>query len=85
VGFSTFTRTNTKDAEASDMEHHAMAEDEKMNQLRIDIWDHIYKSGPCSIAQIANHFRISYEEVQEAIVNDWFAVQDEVVSNATVS
>ncbi len=62
--------------------HKVMSVDEH-EQLRANIWDHIYKSGPQSVEQLAEHLQLSPQMVIGLVDHAWFSVQDNLVNIAT--
>lgn len=43
-----------------------------MNNLRTEVWDHLYRTGPQSVEQISNSLQIDRETVCATIDNEWF-------------
>ncbi len=56
---------------------------EEHEQLRANIWDHIYAVGPQSVEQLANQLELSQQQVVGLVDHAWFAVQDELIAIAT--
>ncbi len=56
---------------------------EEHEQLRADIWDHIYSVGPQSVAQLAEQMQLSQQQVVGLVDHAWFAVNDELIGIAT--
>ena len=54
-----------------------------MEHLRIEIWDHIYRSGPQTREQIAQALRIDIGTVQATVEHEWFEVLESTVQIAT--
>lgn len=54
-----------------------------MDQLRTEIWDHLYRSGPQTVEQIAGGLRMEAITVVEVIEHNWFEVVDSKVQIAT--
>ena len=56
-----------------------------MDQMRIDVWDLVFQSGPQTIAQIVATTQLD-QQIVEAVVNHaWFDVQGDIVSIAASS
>ncbi|MCA9213304.1 MAG: hypothetical protein KDB27_09580 [Planctomycetales bacterium] len=53
-----------------------------MEQLRIQIWDHIYRSGPQSTDQISSELNIDVTTVVMAVEHEWFERLDSIVQIA---
>ncbi len=62
-----------------------MLDSQELQQIRIDIWDLIYQSGPQDVAKIAEELNLPEEAVRDAVSDVWFTVRNEMVSNAVVS
>ncbi|MFO0923940.1 MAG: hypothetical protein U0905_15780 [Pirellulales bacterium] len=62
-----------------------MFDPNEMEQIRIDIWDYIYQTGPSDIRTLAEELNLPEDSVRDAVANAWFDVADEMVSNAVVS
>ncbi|MCA9132603.1 MAG: hypothetical protein KDA45_05600 [Planctomycetales bacterium] len=56
---------------------------EEHEQLRTNIWDHIYRSGPQSVGQLAEQMQLSPQMVVGLVDHAWFSIHDEVVEIAT--
>lgn len=54
-----------------------------MDQLRAEIWDHLYRSGPQTVEQIASSLRIDRVTVHAAVEHEWFEILDSTVRIAT--
>ena len=54
-----------------------------MEQLRVEIWDLIYKSGPLSREQLAESLKIEVETVASVVEHEWFEILDAKVQIAT--
>lgn len=54
-----------------------------VEQLRTEIWDEIYKSGPRSVSALAENRQIPEQSVLVAVEHDWFEVSEELVSIAS--
>ena len=54
-----------------------------MEQMRADIWDLIYKSGPQSREQIAEALGIDLAMVASVVEHEWFEILDSKVQIAT--
>lgn len=57
--------------------------DDEHEVLRANIWDHVYKTGPQSIEQIAEHSQLASETVVALVDHAWFAVTADTVAIAT--
>ena len=53
-----------------------------MEQIRIQIWDQIYRSGPQSTDQIASELNIDVTTVAMAVEHEWFERLDSIVQIA---
>ncbi len=56
---------------------------EEHEQLRANIWDHIYAAGPQSVEQLADQMQLSQQQVVGLVDHAWFAVHDELIAIAT--
>lgn len=56
---------------------------EEHEQLRVDIWDHIYASGPQSVQQLADQMRLSQQQVVGLVDHAWFSAHEELIGIAT--
>ncbi len=56
---------------------------EEHEQLRANIWDLIYNSGPKSIEQLSSEMVLSVPMVVGLVDHTWFSVSNELVSIAT--
>ncbi len=56
-----------------------------MDQIRIDVWDLVFRSGPQSISQIAETLPLEPREVEAAVDHAWFTLQNDIVSIAETS
>lgn len=56
---------------------------EEHEQLRADIWDHLYSTGPLTIDQLADQLQLSHQQIVGLIDHAWFSVHDEQVEIAT--
>ena len=54
-----------------------------MDHMRIEIWDHIYRSGPQSREQIADSLRMDVSTVAAMVEHAWFEILDAKVQIAT--
>ena len=54
-----------------------------MEQLRVEIWDLIYKSGPKSREQVAESLGIEPTMVTSVVEHEWFEIQDSKIQIAT--
>ncbi len=54
-----------------------------MEHLRIEIWDHIYRSGPQSREQLAESLRLDPATVAAVVEHEWFEILDSKVQIAT--
>ena len=54
-----------------------------MEQLRGEIWDLVYQSGPQTINQIADRLRLNHVMVAIVVDHEWFLTRDETVTIAT--
>ncbi|MCA9128514.1 MAG: hypothetical protein KDB22_15610 [Planctomycetales bacterium] len=52
-------------------------------QIRTEIWDEIYKSGPQSIAILAEVKQLDEQVILSVVQHDWFDLDDQIVSIAT--
>ncbi len=56
---------------------------EEHEQLRANIWDHLYNVGPQSVERIANQMQLSQQQVVGLVDHAWFSIQNELVEIAT--
>jgi hypothetical protein len=56
---------------------------EEHEQIRANIWDHIYKSGPQSIEQLADQLHLTPQTIVGLVDHAWFSFDDETVGIAT--
>ncbi len=56
---------------------------EEHEQLRADIWDHIYATGPQSVQQLADQLQLSQQQVVGLVDHAWFSVHEELIGIAT--
>lgn len=56
---------------------------EEHEQLRANIWDLIYHSGPKSIEQLSSEMVLSVPMVVGLVDHTWFSVSNDLVSIAT--
>lgn len=56
---------------------------DEQEQLRANIWDYIYSSGPQSVEQLAEQLEISPQTVSGLVDHAWFSSQDDLVTIAT--
>lgn len=54
-----------------------------MEQLRIEIWDLIFKSGPLTRERIAESLKIDLETAATVVEHEWFEIQGTNVQIAT--
>ena len=54
-----------------------------MEQLRTEIWDLVYRSGPQTVHQIAETLRLNPVMVNIVVDHEWFLRQGETVVIAT--
>ena len=54
-----------------------------MDQLRTEIWDHLYRSGPQTVEQIAGSLRMDAVTVIAVTEHEWFETQGSEVRIAT--
>lgn len=54
-----------------------------MDHLRTEIWDHLYRSGPQTIDQLADKLRLNTVSVSSVIDHEWFEIQGVTVLIAT--
>jgi hypothetical protein len=54
-----------------------------MEQLRTEIWDFVFTSGPQTINEIAERLRLNQETVDSAVDHEWFQRQGETIAIAT--
>lgn len=53
-----------------------------MDEIRAEVWDYLYKSGPASLETIAQASGQTVETIQAATDHEWFATRGEVVAIA---
>ena len=52
-----------------------------MDELRVKIWDYLYRSGePKSISQIAEFIEQEADTIRAAVDHEWFTIIDAVVT-----
>ena len=56
---------------------------EEHEQLRADIWDHIFAAGPQSVQQLAEQMQLSQQQVVGLVDHAWFSVHEELIGIAT--
>jgi hypothetical protein len=56
---------------------------EEHEQLRADIWDHLYNTGPQSVEQLADQMQLSHQQVVGLVDHAWFSVHNELIVIAT--
>ncbi len=56
---------------------------EEHEQLRADIWDLLYASGPQSVQQLSDRMHLSQQQVVGLIDHAWFSIHDELIGIAT--
>lgn len=54
-----------------------------MEQLRMDIWDHIFRSGPQSCEQLAEKLAVDVVSITTVVEHEWFVILDSKVQIAT--
>ena len=54
-----------------------------MEHQRAEIWDHLYRSGPLTVEQIADRLRMDAVTVTAVVEHEWFDVLDSIVRIAT--
>ena len=54
-----------------------------MDDLRTEIWDHIYRSGPQTMEQLVDTTRLNAATVSAAVDHEWFERQGDTVLIAT--
>ena len=53
-----------------------------MNEIRIEVWDYLYKNGPASMKTIAGALEQTAEAIQAVATNEWFVRQDDILAIA---
>jgi hypothetical protein len=53
-------------------------------ELREQIWDWIYNNGPKPVAAVSEQFQVTVPTVISLLDHSWFAIDEDVVSIATV-
>ena len=56
-----------------------MTVDQTTSQLKIDIWDLLFRSGPMSVEQIAGQLNCPAPSVQEAVQDAWFVTKSGII------
>ena len=56
---------------------------EQNEQMRTEIWDEIYKSGPQSIDRLAQQFDMTAEMLASLVDHVWFTTDESLVTIAT--
>ena len=54
-----------------------------MEQLRTQVWDHLFKTGPQTVEQISGSLSMDSATVSLAVQHEWFSVANSVVEIAT--
>ena len=53
-----------------------------LDEIRIEIWDYLYKNGPTSLKAIAGAVGRSIQTIEAAVDHEWFTMRADVASIA---